>query len=380
MRLVWIAVIAMLLCFLSLSATLAQSSVAPAPAAQSVSAGTKIAEGTAVELELQDELKSGDVQVGSTVHFTVVRDVSNGAGVLIPAGAPAYGTVTQSKRSGFLGQPGKLGFTCDYVVLPSGVQVPLRAKELSNHGGDSRGASIATAILFTPLTLFARGGNAKAHKGQQFTMYVDHDTVVSQAAPTAATAPAQPSVAKSLFVLASGGQVVGSLTSFDGQSYVVATDMGTMTFKASDVKAVYAITNNIAPAPAAPAPAAPAPAAPATTATLATATVPAPTPPPATSSASPAQNTAPPATPTAKAASSGAVPPAAPAAVAAPPAPAIDPTVVGAGKHVIVAVSDGNSYYGTVTKLDSGVYTLSTHQGDVQVKASDIKSVQYPEK
>lgn len=322
-----------------------QTTPTPAVASPAAANPNTVPEGTAVLVELQDELKSGDIAVGTSIHFTVVRAVAGSSGtILIPSGADAYGHITESKRSGFLGAPGKLAFACDYVSLPNGTQIPLRAQELTNHGGDSRGASIATAILFTPFTLFARGGNAKAHKGQQYTFYVDRDTTI-EPAQAAAT---QPVAAKSLFVLASGGQVVGSIASFDGQSYVVATDQGNITLKASDISKVYALTNNLAPAT---------PTAPAPSAQMAAAATPAPAP--------PAQQ----ATPAAPA------PP-----VQQTPPPPIDPSVIGSGQHVIVATNDGNSYYGTVQKFDGTTYTVSVKTGSMQIAAADIKSVQYPDR
>lgn len=366
MKVVLVALIAPIACVLLSPVSNAQS-IAPAPTSQQALPLNVIPEGTAIQIELQDELKSGDVQDGSTVHFEVVTAVSNASGILIPSGCAAYGHVTESKKSGFFGQPGKLTFTCDYVQLSSGVQVPLRSQALSNHGGDSRTASVATAILFTPLTLFARGGNAKAHKGQQFTMYVDHDTAITTAAPAAPSA--QSTAAKSLFILASGGQVVGSLVSFDGQSYVVGTDQGNMTLKTSDVKAVYAITNNLPPASSTPpsAPAIPAPAPP--NAPAAPAAHPAPS--------APTAQTPPPPAPAAPANLPSSQPP---AQAPAPPPPAIDPAVIGTSQHVIVATNDGNSYYGTITKLDGTTYTLVNRQGTIQVQSTDIKTVQYPDR
>jgi hypothetical protein len=71
--------------------------------------------------------------------------------------------------------------------------------------------------------------------------------------------------------------------------------------------------------------------------------------------------------------------PAAAPAAAAPESPQITPAAIGTGKHVIVTLNDGSSYYGTVAKLDSGVYTLQNSQGTVQIKPGDIRSVQYPD-
>lgn len=301
-----------------------QAGTGTIPATQPTPPGTIIPEGTAVQIELQDNLKSGATPMGTTVHFVVFKAVSSPLGILIPSGAPAYGQITESKKAGMFGQSGKLSFTCDYLVLPNGTQVPLRSQEVSNHGGDSRGASVVAAILLTPFALFANGGNARAHKGQQYTMYVDRDTTIAPATTTATDPPATGT--KSLFVLANGGQVVGSLTAFDGQTYTVSTSVGDITLKTSDVKAVYAITNDL---------------------------------PPATSASSSDKS---------------------PVAPAPSSQSAIDTSYIGTDKHVIVNLANGDTYYGIVTQLAGSVYTLATREGPIQIKATDIKSVQYPDK
>lgn len=72
-------------------------------------------------------------------------------------------------------------------------------------------------------------------------------------------------------------------------------------------------------------------------------------------------------------------------AVAAAPAPqalpagpvTIDPSVIGSDTDVLVTLNNGSVYFGTVVKADANGYTLSTIDGQVVVRASDIKSVQY---
>lgn len=84
---------------------------------------------------------------------------------------------------------------------------------------------------------------------------------------------------------------------------------------------------------------------------------------------------------TAPTAQASSLPPAQQASQVPPaPQPAIDPTVIGSSQHVIIATSDGNSYYGTVIKQDGAVYTVQTQQGTVQITSANIRSVQYPDK
>lgn len=234
---------------------------ASAPTVATQPASPFLSAGTGVQVKLLDELKSGSTPVGSAVHFQVAKDVCINGTVLIPNGAEAFGQVTESKKAAIFGQAGKLAFTCDYLVLPSGQQVALNPQPMENRGHDDRTATVMSAVLDNWADGLTTGGNVKVKKGQEFTVYVDHDTALA---------------------------------------------------------------------------------------------------PPATA-AQPVSNT-----------STG------PSAQARPAAP-IDPGVIGSGKHVIVALNDGSSYYGTVNKLAGDTYTLANSQGTVAIKSADIKSVQYPD-
>ena len=84
-------------------------------------------ERTEVRVRLQEDLKSGANKEGEEVPFVVAADVYGPNHILlIPAGANAYGKVTKSSRRDWLGKPGKLAFSCDYVFTSDGTHIPLR--------------------------------------------------------------------------------------------------------------------------------------------------------------------------------------------------------------------------------------------------------------
>jgi hypothetical protein len=132
-------------------------------------ANADIPTGTVVPVQLQDNLFSGRQHEGDVVHFKTSADVLVAGQVVIPAGSMVVGTVTHSHRSGCCGQPGRISFAPDHVVLSDGTQIPLRHDESSFRGGDDRVGSVGLGIVFSPIWLLINGGNGKAHVGTAFS-------------------------------------------------------------------------------------------------------------------------------------------------------------------------------------------------------------------
>lgn len=156
-------------------------------AASSASSRIILPERTEIRVRIEKELKSGGNKAGEDVPFVLENDVYSPSHVLLlTAGTPAYGTITQSSRRGMFGKGGKIRFTCDYIKAPDSTHVPLRSDPMIARGKDNRGATAAVAILLTPLGLLMSGKDVTVKKGQEFIMYVDKDTVLTPF--TAATA------------------------------------------------------------------------------------------------------------------------------------------------------------------------------------------------
>lgn len=137
-----------------------------------------VPEKTEVILKLLTPLKSGKTPVGEVVEFLVEKAVKAKDGtVLIEDAASAYGSVLESKKSGFFGTPGKLDFKIDFVEAINDVQVPLRAS-LSQTAAGSEGAAIAGFLFVSVLSGLFRGDNISIAPGTIFKAYVDKDTVV----------------------------------------------------------------------------------------------------------------------------------------------------------------------------------------------------------
>jgi hypothetical protein len=257
-------VIPFALCLLVAAPALAQSpapdgasQVAP-PADSPVPVGRLVLpEKTEIKLTLEKDLKSGADKAGETVPYEVDRDVYSpfpSHVLLIPAGAKAFGKVIKSSRRGMLGKSGKLEFTCEYVLAPDGTKVPLRAAPTKEKGRNNTGASVAIAVLAAPIALLMNGRDVTVHKGQEYTAYVDEDTDLPDPKGLAAEPPPAPQPAtasapeagppppapagQTLFTLNDGLQLAGTIQSFDGTTYVVATANGSRSLSATSVKSM----------------------------------------------------------------------------------------------------------------------------------------------
>jgi hypothetical protein len=176
----------------------------------------------AVGLILLDKLMSGRSRVGDRVHYETLANVYAGDNrVLIPAGSPAYGTVTRSKGSGMFGKRGQLAFTCDYVALPDGERVPLVGDRLSKAGTNDIGSMAAVTLLVSPLGLLIKGGTIIVDTGTPVTMYIADGARVRPAEQTTPGARADLALRDK-----DAPDVVGTLTAFDGNEYTVKTDDG----------------------------------------------------------------------------------------------------------------------------------------------------------
>ena len=154
-----------------------------------------IKRGTEVLVKIMQRVKSNKVHEGEVLRFSVERSVKNDDGfVLIQEGAFAYGVVTKAAKAGIFGAGGKLGITINSVEAYNGKIVQLTGNN-DNDGESATGASVAGAVLLTPLTLFFRGTNAVIESGTIFTTFVANTTVLEER-PAAETkieeAPPQP--------------------------------------------------------------------------------------------------------------------------------------------------------------------------------------------
>lgn len=175
------------------SATSTQAVVsAPAPQAVIISPPTSsvLRAGTEVPLRLEEGLDSNDkaLRVGQQFRMSVASDVRLGNSVVIPAGSPATGEITDLRRKGMWGKSGRINAR----VLS--VRVGDRLIRLTGNFDDkgvTGTAGVVAAIAFVPIAgFFMTGTSAKIPAGGGVKGFLDEDLQI--ALPQAAAAPVQP--------------------------------------------------------------------------------------------------------------------------------------------------------------------------------------------
>lgn len=152
--------------------------------------GTVLRAGTEVPLRLEEGLDSNDktLREGQQFRMSVANDVRLGNLVVIPAGSPATGEITDLRRKGMWGKSGRI------VARVLSVRVGDRLIRLTGNFDDkgvTGTAGVVAAVAFVPIAgFFMTGTSAKLPAGGGVKAFLDEDLTV--AIPSA---PLLPSVA-----------------------------------------------------------------------------------------------------------------------------------------------------------------------------------------
>ena len=137
--------------------------------------------GTPVRLVLQENLSSADTTMGQEVAFKVIDDVIVNGYLLIPHGALAKGTVTETQAKRRMGKAGKLNVNIDYADMEDGEHAALSAVKNTKgggHGGAVTTGVVVTALVFwpaAPLFLLMHGKDITIPEGTQITSFINGD-------------------------------------------------------------------------------------------------------------------------------------------------------------------------------------------------------------
>ena len=138
-------------------------------------------DGTPVKLRLSQTISSADTKVGQEIPFEVLEDVSVDHVVVLPKGATAIATVTETEHKKSMGRAGKLNIAISYARLKDQEKLALRATQENKGGGHvgaMTGAIVATSIVFfpaAPLFLFIKGKDITLPQGTEITAFVEGD-------------------------------------------------------------------------------------------------------------------------------------------------------------------------------------------------------------
>lgn len=159
-----------------------QPAIAPVPAG-----GTGVLRvGTEVPLKLSEELttKGKLLKVGYRFHLEVAENVLVDGRVVIPAGAPAMGEVTEVRNKGMWGKSGHITARVLYAMV-HGRQIRLTGN--FDEKGTTGTAGVVGAVAFLPVAgFFTTGTSAKIAIGTPVKAFVDEDVALSFDQPASA--------------------------------------------------------------------------------------------------------------------------------------------------------------------------------------------------
>ena len=161
------------------STTTAPSAAAITPAPQAVILGSStenvLRAGTEVPLRLEENLDSNDktVREGNRFRLSVANDVMLGGLVVIPAGSPATGEITDLRRKGMWGKSGRI--TARVLNVRVGDRL-IRLTGTFDDKGVTGTAGVVGAVVFVPIAgFFLTGTSAKMPAGSGVKAFLDED-------------------------------------------------------------------------------------------------------------------------------------------------------------------------------------------------------------
>ena len=161
---------------------------------QPVSGESILRVGTPVPLKTSEELttKGKKLKVGQRFNLEVAENVVVNGSIVVPAGAPAVGEITDVRNKGMWGKSGHLTARILYLTA-NGRQIRLSGGFDDKGTAGGIGAAAVSAVVFLPAGFFMTGTSAKIELGAPVKGFVDEDVpfVVNTAAvkPVVVAAP-----------------------------------------------------------------------------------------------------------------------------------------------------------------------------------------------
>ncbi|MEG3125581.1 hypothetical protein [Sphingomonas sp. GB1N7] len=150
--------------------------------------------GTPVPLKTSEELttKGKKLKVGQRFQMEVAENMTVNGSVVVPAGSPAVGEITDVRNKGMWGKSGHLAARILYLTV-NGRQIRLSGAFDDKGTAGGIGAAAVSAVVFLPAGFFMTGTSAKIALGAPVKGFIDEDVpfVVNTAAvkPITVVAP-----------------------------------------------------------------------------------------------------------------------------------------------------------------------------------------------
>lgn len=175
----------------------ATETVALAQSQDTSSACCRIADGTAVTIEILEPLSSALVKRGDKFRLRLAETVLVEGKPVLASGIEGVGEIVHAEKSRSGGKAGELLIAARYLETP-GTPIPLRALKLGGKGKDNTNAALATSFALGPLALFVHGREivipagtlAQAKIAQELNLPVQSDAQASVSATGASESAA----------------------------------------------------------------------------------------------------------------------------------------------------------------------------------------------
>jgi hypothetical protein len=176
-------------------AALAQNAVLmPAPQASVLRVGTPVVLKLAESISTKEKV----AKINDRVRLEVAEPVLVGSTVVIPAGSPAVGELTEVRNKGMWGKSGRLVGRV-LSVNANGRTIRMSGTFDSKGGSGTAGAVAVSAVVFAPAGFFMTGKSAAMPAGTVVRGFIDEDVPFQLAPGTVqapmTVAPTQPMVA-----------------------------------------------------------------------------------------------------------------------------------------------------------------------------------------
>ncbi|QNM82817.1 hypothetical protein H8M03_00105 [Sphingomonas sabuli] len=167
----------------SLQAAAPSTSSTTAPVAPQVAIiapvnGTVLRTGAEVPLRLLETLNSNDkaVRAGNRVRMEVAAPVMLGSSLVIPAGSPATGEITEVRRKGMWGKSGRIGVRVLHARVGDRT---IRLSGTFDDKGVTGTAGVVGAIALVPIAGFlVTGTSANIPSGSGVKAFLDEDLTI----------------------------------------------------------------------------------------------------------------------------------------------------------------------------------------------------------
>jgi hypothetical protein len=178
-------------CLLATNASAQTAVLQPVPAAAPMALAPANAAvlraGTPISLKTSEALTTNGkkLRIGQRFQLETAEPVTVGGQIVIPAGSPATGEVTDVRNKGMWGKSGRINARVLFVRA-NGRQIRLTGA-LDDKGTTGTGGVVASVLLIPVAGFFVTGTSANIPLGAPVNGFIDEDIPLAFAAPVDAT-------------------------------------------------------------------------------------------------------------------------------------------------------------------------------------------------